>query len=109
MKLSFSTRGWEELSFDDMKKLAVDNKMAGIEVYNLQNFPALVDRGGPFHKYNTQKTARSLKEQKLSIPVFDSSIDISNRNEDMDTVKALIDIAQNMHVPYVGIIAMTED
>ena len=77
MKLSFSTRGWPGLSFDEMIETAVDMGFSGIEVYNLSNFDGLIDRGGPFHKYNTAATVRRLREMDLTVPCFDTSIDIS--------------------------------
>ena len=62
MKLSFSTRGWPGLSWDEMLETATDMGFSGVEVYNLTNFDPLMDKGGPFHKYNTAATARKLRE-----------------------------------------------
>ena len=45
MKLSFSTRGWGDLSWDELLDSALDMKFTGIEVYNLFKFPELTDRG----------------------------------------------------------------
>ena len=47
MKLSFSTRGWPNLSFDEMLDVAVDMGFSGVEVYDLTKFedslfPALI-------------------------------------------------------------------
>ena len=61
MNLSFSTRGWVDLSWEEMIDTALDMKFTGIEIYNLQKFPALQDRGGPFHKYQTAATVRQLR------------------------------------------------
>ena len=41
MKLSFSTRGWPELSWQEMMDTALDMHFAGIEVYNLPKFDDL--------------------------------------------------------------------
>ena len=68
MKLSFSTRGWQGFSWDEMLETAIDMGFGGIEVYNLPNSNDLVDRGGPFHKYNTAATARNLREKQLPAP-----------------------------------------
>ena len=35
MKLSFSTRGWADLSWDTWLDTALEMKFTGIEVYNL--------------------------------------------------------------------------
>ena len=78
MKLSFSTRGWPNLSWDDMIDTAIDMGLSGIEVYNLHKFDALVDRGGPFHKYQVGATVRDLRDKKLQIPCFDTSFDLSD-------------------------------
>ena len=51
MKLSFSTRGWPNLSFNEMIEVATDMGFSGIEVYNLAKFDPLMEKGGPFHKH----------------------------------------------------------
>ena len=123
MKLSFSTRGWNDISWEEMMDIAVEQEFAGIEVYNLHQSPELIRRGGPFHRYNTQATARALREKNLSIPVLDSSIDISvpdggigndrpnaeNREELVKTIRELMDVAANMGIPYVTVKAQTDD
>ena len=109
MKLSFSTRGWPGLSFEDMLGTATDMGFSGVEIYNLQSFNALTDKGGPFHKYNTAATARDLRERRLSVPCFDTSCDISLGKESVDTVKGLMEIARNAQVPYVVVCALTDN
>ena len=123
MKLSFSTRGWTEIGWEEMQDIAVDMHFQGIEVYNLHQTPELIQRGGPFHQYNTQATARGLREKKLEIPVFDTSIDISTEDggvgnaernaSDRDSyirmLKELMDVARNMGVPYVSVKAESDN
>ncbi|MBQ8933509.1 MAG: AMP-binding protein [Lachnospiraceae bacterium] len=123
MKLSFSTRGWTDISWEELRKIAVDMHFNGIEVYNLHQTPELISKGGPFHKYNTQATARALKESRLEIPVFDTSIDLScenggignsapnaeNREGYIALLKELMDAAKNMAVPYISVKAEYED
>ena len=108
MKLSFSTRGWPELSWQEMMDTALDMHFAGIEVYNLQKQGELTDRSGPFHKYQTAATARQLRENKLSIPCFDTSCDLSEDAECVDTLLGLMEVARNMQVPYVVACALHE-
>ncbi|MBQ7356002.1 MAG: AMP-binding protein [Clostridia bacterium] len=109
MKLSFSTRGWPGLSFDEMMETAEEMGFSGIEVYNLPSFPALTDKGAPFHKYNTAATARTLREKQLAIPCFDTSIDISLGESQLDTVKSLMEIAHDARVPYVVVCALNDN
>ena len=51
MKLSFSTRGWAHLSWEEWMEAGTSMHFEGIEVYNLPKFPELMERSGPFHKY----------------------------------------------------------
>ena len=107
MKLSFSTRGWSHLSWDECLDIAVTMDFGGIEVYNLPKFPELMERSAPFHKYNMAATARHLREKKLSIPCFDTSCDLSSDEENfVPSIKSLIQIARQMQVPYVAVVAL---
>ena len=38
MNLSFSTRGWGDLSWEELLQEAVDMRFGGVEVYNLFKF-----------------------------------------------------------------------
>ena len=109
MKLSFSTRGWPELSWEEMMDLALDMGFGGIEVYNLPKFDPLLDKTGPFHKYQAAATVRQLREKKLQIPCFDSSYDLSAGTDCIRWLKTLMEVAQNAHVPYVCAVALTDN
>ena len=109
MKLSFSTRGWPSLSFDEMLDVALDMGYTGVEVYNLTKFDPLLDKGGPFHKYNTAATVRRMRESGISIPCFDSSFDLSTDPEAVASLLELIEIAHNAKVPYVVACALEDD
>ena len=109
MKLSFSTRGWPELSWDEMMELAEDMGFGGIEVYNLPKFDPMLDKTGPFHKYQCAATVRQLKEKKLDIPCFDSSYDLSLGDACIPWLRSLIEVAHNTRVPYVAAVALTDN
>ena len=109
MKLSFSTRGWPELSWEEMMGLAADMGFGGIEVYNLPKFDPLLDKTGPFHKYQCAATVRQLKEKKLNIPCFDSSCDLSADDGCIPWLRSLMEVAQNTRVPYVAAVALTDN
>ena len=68
MKLSFSTRGWSHLTWEEWLDAGVTMRFEGVEVYNLPKFPELMERSGPFHKYNIAATVRHLREKNLTIP-----------------------------------------
>ena len=109
MKLSFSTRGWMDLSWEEMMQAALDMGFSGIEVYNLPKMEAMLDRSGPFHKYQTAATVRQLKEKKLQIPCFDTPCDLSAEEECVQRLQELMDVARNTHVGYVVACALQEN
>ena len=47
MKLSFSTRGWQLLTFSDYTDIAADMGFAGYELYDLFKHPEYTAKGGP--------------------------------------------------------------
>ncbi|MBP3412827.1 MAG: AMP-binding protein [Oscillospiraceae bacterium] len=105
MKLSFSTRGWLDLPWQELVDTALDMRFGGIEIYNLHK-TELQQKGGAFHKYQITATLRELREKKLSIPCLDSSCDIST--EELQTVFDLITAAKMAQVPYVVVCALQE-
>ena len=109
MNLSFSTRGWGDLSWDQMLQEAVDMRFGGVEVYNLFKFPELTDRGGPFHTHKVAATIRQLRDLKLKIPCFDTSVDLSSDPEAVNILTGILEHAKNAQVPYVVACALTEN
>ena len=109
MKLSFSTRGWPSLSFEEMTATAAEVGFSGIEVYNLPKIKSLTDKGAPFHKYNIAQTARTLREMRLVVPVFDTSYDISSPEAATDELIWLIDIAAAIGTANIGVSALSDD
>ncbi len=109
MKLSFSTRGWYNLNWEDTVNIAEEMGFSGIEVYNLPKFDPMLDRSGPFHKYNAAATVRQLKEKNLTIPCFDTSCDISSDYGCIPFLQTLMETAKNTRVPYISVVALTEN
>ena len=109
MKLSFSTRGWPDLSWDEMIQCALDMGFAGVEVYNLPKFDPMLSKGGPFPKHKVAATVRQLRDLKLTIPCFDTSVDLSGDDLCVDTLKDLMQVARDAHVPYVVACALKDD
>ena len=65
MKLSFSTRGWQHLSWEELITAAEESGMNGIELYDLFKRGDLIDRGCPFDRYRAATTVRQLREKGL--------------------------------------------
>ena len=108
MNLSFSTRGWGDLSWEELIDAALDMKFSGIEVYNLFKYPNMTDRGGPFHKHKIAATVRQLRDLKLSIPCLDTSLDLSGEDDSTETVVQMLELAHSMQVNYVTVCALQE-
>ncbi len=110
MKLSFSTRGWQNLVWDEIVEAAIESEFNGIELYDVQKVPALLEKTGPLHKYNATATYRFLKEKGIEIPCIDSSCDLANEQEDcVETISSLTDIAKSVHAHYVGVVVLSEN
>ena len=101
MNLSFSTRGWGDLGWEELLDAALDMKFTGIEVYNLFKFPNLTDRGGPFHCHKIAATVRQLRDLKLTIPCLDTSMDLSDSTCDAEVIADMMRMAHELQVPYV--------
>ena len=109
MNLSFSTRGWPNLTWDEMVDTALEMGFSGIEVYNLPKFEDMLAKGGPFHQYQTAATVRDLREKKLTIPCFDTSCDLSSDPDAVATLNNLIEVARNAQVKYVVACALEDN
>ena len=109
MNLSFSTRGWPDLTWDEMIQTALDMGFTGIEVYNLPKFDPMLEKGGPFHKHKVAATVRQLRDQKLTIPCFDTSVDLSESPACAEVLTELMRTAHNAHVPYVAACALSDN
>jgi len=106
MKLSFSTRGWKELTWEILVSKAREMNFQGIEVYNVFQNEEWVSSTGAFGKYLAMRTYRELRESQLCIPCFDTSNDVSQDSEAMlEEMRKLILLASDMHTPYVGVFA----
>ena len=109
MNLSFSTRGWNSLSWEEQVRDAEEMGFQGIEPYNIQAFPSLSGRGGAFHAYRQNETLRDLRKNRLQIPCFDTCIDLSLPMEEPEKAEYLFRTASAMKVPYVAFCALRDD
>ena len=108
MNLSFSTRGWLDVSWEENLSTALTMRFGGIELYNVHKCQDLIGRGGPLHKYNTAATVRSLHEKELKIPCMDTSWDVS-MEERISDLQIVMEIAHDIQCPYVAITAQFEN
>lgn len=110
MKLSFSARGWPDLSWDELMDIVSENGFDGIETYHISAAPQLFDKGGPFHMYSIASTYRTLMQKKLTIPCFDTSLDIATADEEVkDIIKKEIRLCADMRSEYIAVWASGDD
>ncbi len=109
MNLSFSTRGWNSLSWDEQVRDASEMGFQGIEPYNIQEFPSLSGRGGAFHSYSLNETVRELKKNRLVLPCLDSSIDLSLPFDSPEKAQYLIRTASSLKTRYVAFCALKDN
>ena len=110
MKLSFSTKGWHNSSFEDFCDIAETLKFGGIELHNINN-RLFTDRNGAFQDYSAAATLRMLYDKKLSIPCIDTISDISVADEKqnaIDETMRCFEIAKFLHIPYIRLKSRTE-
>ncbi len=105
MKLSFSTKGWHNSSFDEFCDIAVDLKFQGIELHNINN-RLFTEKDGAFHGYASAATVRKLYEKNLQLPCIDALCDIGNADiidEATQETEKCIEIASNLNIKLVRI------
>ena len=67
MNVSFSTRGWQQIPWEQQVQMAETMRFGGVELYNVHKTPELTGRGGPLHRYTAAATARELWQKGLCI------------------------------------------
>ena len=108
MKLSFSTRGWQSLSWEESVAAAKASAFQGIEVYDVLHRADFCQRGGAFDAYQAASTARELREAGLQLPCFDTPCDLSTPVE-KEAAQTLLERARLAQAPYVAFCALHEN
>ena len=103
MKLSFSTKGWRNRSWEDFCRTASELRFGGIELHNIHN-ELFTAKDGAFHAHIAPATLRRLYEMKLEIPCIDTICDPSDgeaKETVLEEIRACFEIALNLHIPNV--------
>ena len=105
MKLSFSTNGWQELSWSDFVNTANELGFNGIEIHNITD-SRFTGSDAPFNKTNSAATLHKLIENSLSVPCIDTFCNIADSkiaDESYEEIATAIEIAARVRCPYVRI------
>ena len=111
MKLSFSTKGWHDNTFEEFCDIAQELKFEGIELHNIHN-RLFTERDGAFHDYAAAATVRRLYEKKLQIPCIDAIGDIadaSSADACAEEIRRCMEIARNLKIPAIRLRAEASD
>ncbi len=103
MKLSFSTKGWHDASWEDFLTAAHDLGFEGIEIHNL-NAPSMQKKGAPADAQASSAVYRALFDRHLSVPCINVAGDLCDAAGQpalFEEITACIDAARRLHVPFV--------
>jgi sugar phosphate isomerase/epimerase len=106
MKISFSTLGCPEWSWEDMLSTAKDLGFDGIEVRGIEN-EIYVPKAKPFSEAGREATKAKLVRLNLHIPCLTSSCYLfDNRHAEAFLQEGMeyIDLASRLNVPYVRVL-----
>ena len=101
MKLSFSIQYWKSLSWPQVVAAALDAKLAGIELYDV-NGAMFQGKSSPTNPELAAATRRHLTNQGLSLPCVDTVGDFTDQRF-LDELNECVEVAVNLGAPYVGI------
>ena len=106
MRLSFSTRGWSGYAWSDFVSAAQELGFSGIELGSFSG-GELTEKNGPFHKYNSAATLRTLFDKGISLVCADVGVDISDDRVDENAAKIeeYIFLASSLKISYLRLFA----
>ena len=108
MKLSYSTRGWYSLTFEDYADIAEEMNFAGYELYDLFKHEEYFAKGGPLDPYAVRSTMRSLRDRGVEMINLDTSLDLG-LDGSLETALWTIRKAGSMGVGFVSAEVMTDN
>ena len=109
MKLSISTFGWLDFSWNDFVLLARDMRIQGIEIHDIGE-ARLTGDVAPFHADQIARTVRGLTDKGISVSCLDARCnpaDPSSREENAREIRACIETARQMRAPFVRLRALS--
>jgi len=101
LKLSFSTRGWRSLSWNDLINISKEMYFDGFEIYSLHKNEPFYEKGGPLSDYSIAAAVRELRDKQLEIPCLDTNLEFGDEGS-QEEIRWTIQKASDMHVPYIS-------
>ena len=107
MRLSFSCKGWQNLSWQKIQKIAYETDFSGIELFEL--YQPFASREDAFSKNNIMATVRALREKNLTIPCIDTSMGLCEGDLTVSKISKLISIASELCTENIAVHVMRDD
>ena len=110
MRLSFSTKGWRDVGWDALCRMAQEFGFSAIELHDPEGMGLTVP-DGPFFPGAAQRTVRSLIDRGLSLACVDALCDLGlpdRVEENAAELRERIDMARRFRIPYVRLHAAGE-
>ncbi|MFI5186519.1 MAG: sugar phosphate isomerase/epimerase family protein [Chitinophagales bacterium] len=108
LRLSFSTLGCPDWSFDKIINFAIANNYSGIELRGIQRQMDLTQCREFVTAENIAATMRTMNDKDLKFVDLGSSAemhhsDATERKNNLDEAKRFIDLAQKLNCPYIRV------
>ena len=100
-KLSFSNRYWDSITWEEFCNTAVETRMSGIEMYNVDG-PLFQGKGSPTNPDQAALQRRSMASRGLSVPCITVLHDLTDQDFDREFSECL-EVAVNLGIQNIGI------
>ncbi len=105
MKLAFTNRRWQALTFEQLLAVCESTGVCGLELHDARGCG--LDRpGGALDRALAFRTVRELAERRIALVCLDSAVDISSLESlaaDVADIGAYLTLARDFRVPYVRV------
>ena len=110
MKLSFSTKGWRGVGWEDFCRMAQEFGFAGIELHDPEGM-GLTGPDGPFFPGAANRTVRALVDRGLRLACVDALCDLAQPGSEaacVAEIRRCLDMARRFRIPFIRLHAAGE-
>ena len=101
MKLSFSVKNWDGLSWDELCDAAGCTRLKGIELFDIRS-GLFQGKNGPANPERAASVRRNLTSRGLHIPCIEAAADFTSE-QFAGEFAACLELAVNLGISYIAI------